>query len=110
LSDYIEHDGTVWTAPTIPEFGSKFLSEQAVIDWMTTANERLGHNVVRVTPEGEKPWEELETIPLWQLKLVEVREEEIVGLTRPEFRALVREKLQEVGDDLLADWDKTYGK
>jgi hypothetical protein len=102
LSDYIEHDGTVWTAPTIPEFGSKFLSEQAVIDWMTTANERLGHNVVRVTPEGEKP--------CWQLKLVEVREEEIVGLTRPEFRALVREKLQEVGDDLLADWDKTYGK
>lgn len=59
--------------------------------------QRLGPPA-RVTPEGDKP--------CWQLKLVEVREEELEGLTRPEFRALVREKLQEVGDDLLQEWDR----
>jgi hypothetical protein len=109
LSDYIEHDGTVWTKEFVPNSAAPSIPEQAVIDWMTTANERLGHNVVRVTPEGEKPWEELETIPLWQLKLVEVREEEIQGLTRPEFRALVRAKLQVVGDDLLKEWEDMNG-
>jgi hypothetical protein len=101
MSDYLEYDGTVWTKEFGTNSAAPSIPEQAVIDWMTTANERLGHNVVRVTPEGEKP--------CWQLKLVEVREEEIVGLTRPEFRALVREKLQEVGDDLLQDWDKLNG-
>jgi hypothetical protein len=73
------------------------LSEAAVTELM----KRLGPPV-RVMEDGAEK-------PCWQLKLVEVREEEIAGLDRMGFRDLVRRKLQEVGDDLLVAWEARDG-
>jgi hypothetical protein len=85
------YDGWEWINQ-----GHCVLSEEAVLDLM----KRLAPPA-RVTPEG--------TRPCWALKLVEVQEEEIQGLTRPEFRDLVRAKLQVVGDDLLKEWEDMNG-
>jgi hypothetical protein len=86
------YDGWEWINQ-----GHCVLSEEAVLDLMKRQDAPA-----RVMPDGTCK-------PCWALKLVEVREEEIQGLTRPEFRALVRAKLQVVGDDLLKEWEDMNG-
>lgn len=84
--------GTTWTGP------AWFTPEQPVIDFLK----------IRQPAEVYEPGAETGK-PCWKLMLVEVREEEIEGLDRPAFRDLVRRKLQQVGDDLLAAWEERQG-